>query len=135
VRRDTPSPSPRSINIVMLSATKAAPTITIQMSTGPGPVKASAVGALDDDAVGDAGEDEAPDVAPGAEADVAAGALVVGVVEPATLVVGVAGVVEPGVDAGSDVVGDVDVPEIWTTVNPPTLFPETWPGEVSPTKV
>ncbi len=132
----------------MLSATRTAPTITIQSSAGPGPVEASAVGALDDGTVGDdAGNDEAPEVAAtaGADvavdpgADVAAGALVVGGVDPATLLVGMTGMVVPVVDAGGDVVGDVvgdvDAPESWTTVNPPTLFPETWPGDVSPTNV
>lgn len=114
-----------------LVATSTTPAITIHVSPGPGPVNAKDVGAFD--AAGAGAEDgtdadDVPETATvagarvGVVAEVAAG--VVGVVEAWGLV-GVDGEVDPVVAAGADVVGVVETLAIWTTVNPPTLFPDT----------
>jgi hypothetical protein len=123
-----------------------APTITIHSRPGPGPVAASAVGVADalDAGTESPAEAEEPEAVAGATtgATVGAGvepgvppdATVVGVLDAGGAVVGV--VVAAG--GGADVGGVLDAGGAaanFTTVNPPTLFPETSPGDVSPTKV
>jgi hypothetical protein len=131
--------------MVTLDAIKTLPMTIIQIRPGPGPVKARDVGAVDaagpeDEAGAGVDPDEAAAAAgegAGAPTTAVAGGLVVGVLTAGGAVVGVGAVgeVDPVVGAGAAVVGVVDEPETCTTVNPPTLCPETWPGLVSPTKV
>lgn len=109
-----------------LNAINTLPTTIIQMSPGPGPVKASEVGAVDGAAPEAAGVGVEPEAAAvegdgeGAPVDAVAGR-VVGVLVAAGEVVGggVGGEVDPVVGAGAAVVGGVDEPDTWTTVKPP----------------
>lgn len=119
------------------------PTTTIQMSAVPGPVTASVLGALDVAGIDEldpeaAVADEAAAVAGAAAGEVptaVVGGLVDAVERGVVVAVGavVATTVVPGVGGGAVVEG-VGV-DTTTTVNPATLFPDTWPGEVSLTKV
>ena len=133
----------RTSNIAPLTPNSAAPTITTHISPAPGPVSARDEGALaavglEAAAVPDgaeaaplAGSGDGEDALVGALEAVLVGALGAGTVDAGDVDAVVAG---GGVEVGADVGGGA-VAASCTTVNPPTLFPETWPGEVSPTKV
>ncbi len=130
--------SPSIDIIVRLVTTRTTPASTIQGSAGPGPVLAREVGALVVAAAAGTGAGEAPETAAVAGAAARAGGAAgagAGVIEAGAAVVGVEGAVDPVVGAGADVVGVDGAAATWTTLKPPTLFPVTAPGVVSPTKV
>jgi hypothetical protein len=132
-------------NMATLMTIKATPTIATHMSAGPGPVTARAPGVPEEEpeaaaegatafpAEGDAPGELLDGVLDAVPDDVVAGAGVVELETGAGFGVGV------GDGAGFGVgVGDVDVGAEagnWTTENPASPFPVTWPGDVSPTNV
>jgi hypothetical protein len=108
------------------------------MRLGPGPVRANVPPVP---AEPEAVPDDVPAVDPAAAvagwaacADDAAGGLVVAVPAGAA-VVGVEGGLVVGVVVAGTVVVGAGALDTWTTANPPTPFPETWPGVVSLTNV
>jgi hypothetical protein len=130
----------------MLTAINPAPTIRSSSRPGPGPVAASVVGVADafGTAVEPAAEPEVPEAVAGATTGATTGAgvdvdldppdaAVVGVPDDGVAVVGVVVAAGGGADGGGVV--EVGGAANFTTVKPPTLFPETSPGAVSPTKV
>jgi hypothetical protein len=134
-----------STDRAMLMAINATPITTIHCRPDPKPVAARVVGApgtvAPDPPVG--GTDDVPDVdaTAGVEDEAGVGDPVDAVPGGGDAAVGVVGgVVGPGggeVDGGVGVVvgGVGGGVEILTTEKPPTPFPLTWPGDVSPTNV